>query len=41
VPASTRPEQVCDALTDAPVGPDHDDDIALLAVHIHRPANKE
>jgi serine phosphatase RsbU (regulator of sigma subunit) len=31
-------EQVCDALTAELVGPDQDDDVALLAVHIDDPA---
>jgi serine phosphatase RsbU (regulator of sigma subunit) len=36
--ARAGPEQVCDALTAELVGPDQDDDVALLAVHINKPA---
>jgi len=38
---SAGPEQVCDALTDELVGPDQDDDVALLAVHIDRAADRQ
>jgi serine phosphatase RsbU (regulator of sigma subunit) len=38
---SPGPEQVCDALTSELVGPDQDDDVALLAVRINHPADKE